>query len=119
MPQNNPILRRHGRMDPAESAKHKAWRRFEHGAPNDLWQMDFKGHVAMRAGRCHPLTVLDDHSRYAVCLRACLDEQTATVREALSSTFRCYGLPWRMSMDNGSPWGNALDSPYTPLTAGC
>src|SRR5262249_33624470 len=38
------ILRRHGRIDEAESAKHKAFKRFEHPAPNDLWQMDFKGH---------------------------------------------------------------------------
>ncbi|CAK0777365.1 transposase [Gammaproteobacteria bacterium] len=78
--------------------------------------MDFKGHVAMREGRCHPLTVLDDHSRYAVCLRACLNEQTATVQQALTETFRCHGLPWRMTMDNGSPWGDTLGSPYTPLT---
>ncbi|MCB1825185.1 MAG: IS481 family transposase [Candidatus Competibacteraceae bacterium] len=110
------ILRRHGRLDPTESAKHTAWTRFEHSAPNDLWQMDFKGHVAMRLGRCHPLTVLDDHSRYAVCLRACLDEQTATVQEALTETFRRYGLPWRMTMDNGPPWGGDADSPYTTLT---
>lgn len=110
------ILRRHGRLDASESAKHTAWTRFEHPAPNDLWQMDFKGHVAMREGRCHPLTVLDDHSRYAVCLRACLDERTATVRGALADAFRRYGLPWRMAMDNGPPWGDALDSPYTPLT---
>lgn len=110
------ILRRHGRLDPAESPKHAAWKRFEHPAPNDLWQMDFKGHVAMREGRCHPLTVLDDHSRYAVCLRACLDEQAATVRGCLTATFRRYGLPWRMTMDNGPPWGDTLGSPYTPLT---
>ena len=58
------ILRRNGRLDPAESAKHTAWQRFEHDAPNRLWQMDFKGHFAMDDGRCHPLTVLDDHSRY-------------------------------------------------------
>ncbi len=112
----NAILHRHNRLDPAESEKHKAWHRFEHPAPNDLWQMDFKGHVAMREGRCHPLTVLDDHSRYAVCLRACSNEQTATVQQALTGTFRCYGLPWRMTMDNGPPWGDTLGSPYTPLT---
>ena len=34
----------HDRLDPAESAKHTAWQRFEHAAPNDLWQIDFKGH---------------------------------------------------------------------------
>lgn len=45
---------------------------------------------------------------------ACLDEQTATVRDALADAFRRYGLPWRMTMDNGSPWGGARDSPHTP-----
>lgn len=110
------ILRRHGRIDPAESAKHTAWTRFEHPAPNGLWQMDFKGPVAMREGRCHPLTVLDDHSRYAVCLAACADERTATVRAALADAFRRHGLPWRRRKDNGSPWGDAPGSPWTPLT---
>jgi transposase-like protein len=46
------ILRRHGLIDPQESAKHRAWRRFEAPAPNDLWQMDFKGHFALDQGRC-------------------------------------------------------------------
>jgi len=110
------ILRRHGRINPAESLRHQAWHRFEHALPNDLWQMDFKGHVAMRTGRCHPLTVLDDHSRYAVCLRACLNEQTATVQAALTDTFRRYGLPWRMTMDNGARWGDDGVNPHTPLT---
>ena len=36
----------------------------------------------LRQGRCHPLTVLDDHSRYALELGACADEQTLTVRDA-------------------------------------
>jgi len=27
--------------------------------------MDFKGHFALGAVRCHALTVLDDHSRYS------------------------------------------------------
>jgi transposase InsO family protein len=65
------ILRRRGLIDPEEAAKHKAWRRFEAKAANDLWQMDFKGHFAADRGRCHPLTVLDDHSRYALGLEAC------------------------------------------------
>ena len=32
------ILRRHGRIDPAEGPKHRSWQRFEHQAPNDLWR---------------------------------------------------------------------------------
>ena len=111
------ILQRHGKIDPTESQKHQAWQRFEHEAPNQLWQMDFKGWFRMTDQRaCHPLTVLDDHSRYVVCLRACRNQQTETVQSQLIATFRHYGLPERMTMDNGSPWGGDLDHPYTPLT---
>ena len=110
------ILKRHGRIDPAEGPKHRAWQRFERQAPNELWQMDFKGHFPLNKGRCHPLTVLDDHSRFALGLDACGDEQGETVRGRLTSIFRRYGLPDRMIMDNGSPWGFDHDHPYTPLT---
>jgi transposase InsO family protein len=110
------ILHRHGLIAGQESAKHQAFQRFEHAAPNDLWQMDFKGHVAMEQGRCHPLTVLDDHSRYSLGLQACDNERTETVQERLTAIFRRYGLPWRMLMDNGSPWGDDGTHPYTPLT---
>jgi transposase InsO family protein len=110
------ILRRHGRIDPEESAKHKAWQRFEALAPNDLWQMDFKGHFAVAAGRCHPLTVLDDHSRYALGLEACADERGVTVKARLTGIFRRYGLPGKILVDNGSPWGSDAAHPYTPLT---
>lgn len=110
------ILRRHGHIDPEESAKHKAWQRFEAETANDLWQMDFKGHFAAAAGRCHPLTVLDDHSRYALGLEACADERGVTVKARLTGVFRRYGLPRKMLMDNGSPWGSDAAHPYTPLT---
>lgn len=97
------ILRRHGRLNaPAEPA---ASIRFEHAHPNELWQMDFKGHVPMGQQRCHPLTVLDDCSRFSLCLQACGNERFHTVQDALVSTFRRYGLPQRMTMDNGPPWG--------------
>jgi transposase InsO family protein len=110
------ILRRHGLINPEESARHTAWRRFEAEAANDLWQMDFKGHFAADQGRCHPLTVLDDHSRFALGLEACADERGATVKERLTGIFRRYGLPRKMLMDNGSPWGSDAAHPYTPLT---
>ena len=71
------ILHRHGRIDAAESAKRQPCRRFERAAPNELWQMDFKGEFRMTNGRwCHPLTVLDDHSRYSLLLAACSNQQT-------------------------------------------
>lgn len=110
------ILRRHGLLDPEESAKHKARRRFEAGSPNDLWQMDFKGHFAAAQGRCHPLTVLDDHSRYALGLEACADERQDTVQSRLTAIFRRYGMPRRMLMDNGPPWGTEGQADYSALT---
>ncbi len=68
-----------GSLVAAEAARHRAFTRFEHEAPNELWQMDFKGHFALAAGgRCHPLTVLDDHSRFALGLQAGGNEQGVT-----------------------------------------
>lgn len=110
------ILKRNGRIAPESSNKHHAWKRFEHEAPNQLWQMDFKGHFAMQQGRCHALTVLDDHSRVSLCLQACENEQGNTVKTQLTRTFQRYGLPERMTMDNGSPWGSDQQHRYTPLT---
>lgn len=111
------ILHRHGLIHPDASAKARPWTRFEHPAPNDLWQMDFKGHFPLsRGGRCHPLTVLDDHSRYALCVRACGDEQASTVRAHLTDLLRRYGLPRAMLADNGPPWGSDAAHPETVLT---
>ncbi len=99
------ILVRHGRVSPP--MREEAGRRFEHPAPNLLWQMDFKGRFAMRdQGWCHPLTMIDDHSRYALCLEACGNEQGPTARGHIERTFRCYGLPDAILVDNGGPWGD-------------
>jgi transposase InsO family protein len=111
------ILRRAGVLIGPGAGELRAFTRFEHPHPNDLWQMDFKGHFALEQGRCHPLTVLDDHSRYALEIGACADERTETVKDRLTEAFRRYGLPWRMLADNGSPWGSAGSSQrHTPLT---
>ena len=111
------ILKRNGCIDEVESRKHRPWQRFAHEEPNLLWQMDFKGWPKKETGyRCEPLSIVDDHSRYAVCLEACPDQQTDTVRVCLTKVFRKYGLPERMLMDNGSPWGYDQQSRHTPLT---
>jgi transposase InsO family protein len=109
------ILKRHGVELGKFGGGSPTFTRFERSRPNELWQMDFKGHVAMHTGRLHPLTVLDDHSRFSVTLAACADEQTETVRQHLIAAFRRYGLPERLITDNGSPWGDGPGSPFTPL----
>jgi transposase InsO family protein len=111
------ILKRFGCIAPEEPAKHKAFTRFEREQPNALWQMDFKGHFALTdASRCHPLTVLDDHARFNLALRACANEQGTTVQSELTVLFERYGLPDSMGIDNGPPWGDGHEHPYTSLT---
>jgi transposase InsO family protein len=111
------ILRRHNRLTEASAAEHPGpWQRFERGTPNELWQMDFKGHFAIHGGRCHPLTALDDHSRYNIVLSACANEQTETVRRVLEDAFRHYGLPLAMLMDNGPPWSALQGEAHTAFT---
>lgn len=102
----------------AEEAQAPATRRFEHERPNELWQIDFKGHFHLsdsRSPRCHPLTVLDDHSRFALCLEGCEGERLELVRPKLIQVFRRYGLPRRITADNGPPWGSNIEGGLSTL----
>ncbi len=107
------ILARHGRIVPPPGGA-RADLRFEKDEPNQLWQMDFKGWSRLGDGqRLHPLTVIDDHSRYALCLAACADETGNTVKTRLEEVFRRYGLPQALFTDNGTPWGDNMGGQWT------
>ena len=108
------ILRRHGLISPEESEKHTPYRRFQMERPNQLWQMDFKGHFALTNGtRCHPLTISDDHSRRLLCLDAYDNERWPSVQRSLLRVFQENGLPEAILSDNGPPWGDNANG-YTP-----
>lgn len=110
------ILRRHDLIGPAESQA-GGYTSFQADAPNDLWQMDFKGWFDTGTGRCDPFDVLDDHSRFNLMLRAGADQQRGTVVAALSDTFATFGMPKRILCDNGPPWGNTQSGfRWTELT---
>lgn len=111
------LLKRHGLITTEESEKPTIWKRFEHENPNDLWQMDFKGYFLVGSERCHPLTILDDHSRFSLSIKACTNQTTDTVKQQLIHVFRHYGLPRCMTMDNGVPWGYSRAQMHTKLTA--
>jgi transposase InsO family protein len=64
---------------------------------------------------CHPLTMIDDHSRFVPCLAACADQKGLTVRSHLERTFRHYGLPDALFVDNGAPWGEPSGERWTRL----
>jgi transposase InsO family protein len=108
------VLARHGRV--AADSPGRAYGSFERPTPNALWQMDFKGRVRLNGGAwLHPLTVIDDHSRFAVGLAACANQTTATVQARLEAVFRHHGLPEAIYVDNGSPWGGGQPGQWTPL----
>lgn len=100
------ILHRHDRINPAVSLAHQPCQRFEADHPNDLWQLDFKGHFPLHHARCHPIHVLDDHSRFVLGLVACANELLTTVHPVLIALFRRDGLPRRLLCDNGPPWAS-------------
>lgn len=111
------ILHRHGQIDPGQSQARTPFHRFEADHPNDLVQLDFTGHFAVGSGRCHPLPILDDHSRFLLGLQAYGNEQGVSVRAGLTDVFRQYGLPVRLLCDHGPPWGTRQPGPQlTVLT---
>jgi len=104
------IIQREG-LTRLDSAPAPALGRFERAAPNELWQMDAKGCYPLRPhGQCHPLSILDDHSRYAIGLVALPRLTTRGVRAALIGCFERVGVPAAMLMDHGVPWWNASNA---------
>ncbi len=110
------ILHRNGLITHEASALVQPWQRFEHDHPNSLWQIDFKGYFDTACARCHPLTLLDDHSRFNLTLTACAQPNSDTVKTALTQVFERYGLPVRINADNGAPWGSPRET-HHGLTA--
>jgi transposase InsO family protein len=110
------VLRRHGKLEQGSSEHPGPCQRFERAQPNELWQMDFKGDFSAGRGRCYPLTVIDDHSRYALAVEACGVQQDRPTRERLVAAFRRYGLPEAMLMDNGAPWGDSGGGRFTAFS---
>jgi transposase InsO family protein len=109
------ILARHGQLDGPRAGEPRAYQRFEHPTPNALWQMDFMGHKPIGTGRVHPLTILDDHSRFALGLFAGAHEQGALVQAHLTTVFQTYGLPDAILTDNGPAWGRSTPGVLTRL----
>lgn len=98
------ILKRRGLVRTGE--RHRpALRRFERSRPMELVQMDFKGPYRLHGGAmCYPLSVLDDHSRYALSLDALPSQHGHEVKRRLIACFEHYGVPRAMLMDHGNPW---------------
>ncbi len=110
----NNIFQRNGLIEPESSLAATPNQRFEKSVPNEMWQADFKGHFRMKNGyRCHPLNILDDYSRFNICIEALTNETFESVKPVVDRLFREYGLPFSFLCDNGNPWGTVQSLGYT------
>ena len=96
-----------------EKDRHRpAPKRFQREAPNELWQMDFKGPQGFnKEFPVGPLSVIDDHSRYLVRLQHLGSTKSDGVRKTLQDAFEAVGLPEAILVDHGIPWWNCM-SPW-------
>lgn len=103
------ILQRKGLVGDAE--RHRpAVRRFERAQANELLQMDFKGEFRpARGGVVYPLSVLDDHSRYALVLTPLRTQDGGSVQAVLVRAFEEYGVPEAILIDHGTPWWSSTN----------
>src|SRR5947208_11073223 len=89
----DPITRRRRR---------ESWKRWERGAPMELWQLDVvHGFLLADGTSAKALTGVDDHSRYCVSARLMARERTQSVCDGFTSALRSYGVPQQVLTDNG------------------
>lgn len=87
-------------------------------APNELWTADFKGWFRLGDGtRVEPLTVRDGFSRYTLSVHLLRQQNVATTLPVFRRLFRQQGLPGRIRVDNGSPFGSKGPLGLTRLSA--
>jgi transposase InsO family protein len=98
------ILKRNGRINPERPGR-LASKRFARESCNELAQMDFKGEYGLSGGgKCYPLSLLDDCSRFLLGLWPLPSTTAAGVHQILEGHFREVGVPLEMLMDHGSTW---------------
>ncbi len=96
------ILKRCGRVVPPKVEKTKL--RFAREQCNELAQMDFKGDYTLPRGKCYPLSLLDDCSRYLHGLWPLSSTGGIGVKQSLEDYFREHGVPLSLLLDHGTPW---------------
>jgi transposase InsO family protein len=96
-------LVRAGMIDPSlRDRRSRKWKRWERGAPMELWQMDIVGGFPLADGTsAKALTGIDDHSRMCVCARLMARERTRAVCDGLRGALTTYGSPEQILTDNG------------------
>ncbi|SKO38378.1 integrase catalytic subunit [Mycobacteroides abscessus subsp. bolletii] len=100
-------------IDPAlRDRRSRKWKRWERGAPMELWQMDVVGGFPLADGTsAKALTGIDDHSRMCVCARLMARERTRAVCDGLRDALATYGSPEQILTDNGKVFTGRFNHP--------
>ena len=106
-------LLRAGMIDPAvRDRRSRKWKRWERGAPMELWQMDVVGGFPLADGTsAKALTGIDDHSRFCVSARLMARERTRAVCDGLRAAIGAYGAPVQILTDNGRVFTGRFNHP--------
>ncbi|MFL0240564.1 IS481 family transposase [Mycobacterium sp. SMC-18] len=106
-------LVRSGLIDPRlRDRRARKWKRWERGAPMELWQMDVVGGFPLADGTsAKALTGIDDHSRMCVCARLMTRERTRAVCDGLRGALATYGSPEQILTDNGKVFTGRFNHP--------
>jgi len=87
-------------------------------APNEVWTADFKGWFRTGDGnKVEPLTVRDLASRYILAICFMSGQNVDRTRAQFECIFQKYGLPLKIRVDNGSPFGSKGALGLTRLSA--
>jgi len=100
-------------IDPiSRQRRRETWKRWERGAPMELWQLDLvHGFVLADGTSAKALTGVDDHSRYCVSARLMARERTQSVCDGFSSALNTYGVPAQVLTDNGKVFTGRFAQP--------
>jgi transposase InsO family protein len=100
-------------VDPgARRPRDRRWKRWERGAPMELWQMDVVGGFLLAdSGRVKVLTGVDDHSRFCVSAHVMARESSQRVCDGLAKALRIYGVPEQILTDNGKVFTGRFNVP--------
>ena len=110
----NAIFKRNNLISKEASEAATPYQRFEKSNPNEMWQADFKGPFNMNNGiRCHPLNIIDDHSRMNICCEPLLSETYSEIKPYMVRIFEEFGLPFSFLCDNGNPWGTQQSTGFS------
>jgi transposase InsO family protein len=100
-------------IDPtARRPRDRKWKRWERGAPMELWQMDVVGGFVLADGtKAKVLSGVDDHSRFCVSAHVMTRETSQKVCDGLAKALRAYGVPAAILTDNGKVFTGRFNVP--------